>query len=162
MVVLVGQAAHHLSEHVTRHGLAVFAAVFALIWIAWLNGSLYHELHGREDARSRTVLLVQILAMVPLGAFIPEAGGSGGFAHSVSAAVLFAVLALVWGLAGRGTSTEYRRSARVFVAGTAACAVLLVSTASLPVDGRLIVWLLLDLVLTCSWCVTGVRSGPRR
>ncbi|WP_307783564.1 low temperature requirement protein A [Streptomyces spinoverrucosus] len=115
MVVLVQQAAHHLSEHVTWRGLVEFGAVFTLIWIAWLNGSLYHDLHGREDARGRTVLLVQILALVPLGAFIPEAGGSDGFAFSVSAAVLFAVLALVWRLAGRGTAAEYRRSSLVFV-----------------------------------------------
>ncbi|MCX5562409.1 low temperature requirement protein A [Streptomyces sp. NBC_00038] len=146
VVVLVGQTAHHLSGHLNWRGLAEFAAVFTLIWIVWLNGSLYHDLHGREDARGRTVLLVQILAMVPLGAFILEAGGSGGFAFSVSAAVLFAVLALVWRLAGRGTTAEYRRSGLVFVAGTAACAVLLASTASLPADGCLAVWLLLDLV----------------
>ncbi|MGW1502426.1 low temperature requirement protein A [Streptomyces mirabilis] len=109
VVVLVGEAAHHLSAHLSWRGLEEFAAVFTLIWIVWLNGSLYHDLHGREDARGRTALLVQILAMVPLGAFIPKASGSGGFAFSVSAAVLFAVLALVWLSAERGTSAEYRR-----------------------------------------------------
>jgi low temperature requirement protein LtrA len=64
VVVLVAQAADHLAGQPTWRGLAEFAAVFTLIWIAWLNGSLYHDLHGREDARGRTVLLVQILALV--------------------------------------------------------------------------------------------------
>ena len=46
-VAVIGQAAHHLAEHVTVRGLAEFTVVFALIWIAWINGSLYLELHGR-------------------------------------------------------------------------------------------------------------------
>lgn len=146
VVVLVGEAAHHLSAHLSWRGLAEFAAVFTLIWIVWLNGSLYHDLHGREDARGRTALLVQILAMVPLGAFIPKASGSGGFAFLVSAAVLFAVLALVWLSTERGTSAEYRRSSQVFVGGTIACAALLAAQASLPADTRVAVWLLLDLL----------------
>jgi hypothetical protein len=73
VVVLVAQAAHHLSGHLTWAGLREFAAVFTLTWIAWLNGSLHHELHGREEARGRSVFLLQIMVLVPLGAFIPEA-----------------------------------------------------------------------------------------
>lgn len=167
VVVLVGEAAHHLSAHLSWRGLAEFAAVFTLIWIVWLNGSLslYHDLHGREDARGRTALLVQILAMVPLGAFIPKASGSGGFAFSVSAAVLFAVLALVWLFAERGTSAEYRRSSQVFVGGTIACAALLAATALLPADTRLAVWLLLDLLYLAGLSVmigTAPPASPSR
>jgi Bacterial low temperature requirement A protein (LtrA) len=54
VVVLVGQAAHHLAEHLTWRGLGEFAVVFTLVWIAWTNGCLHHELHGHDDARSRT------------------------------------------------------------------------------------------------------------
>jgi DNA-binding CsgD family transcriptional regulator len=60
-VAVIGQAAHHLAEHVTVRGLAEFAVVFALIWIAWINGSLYLELHGRQDGRTRTVVFVQLV-----------------------------------------------------------------------------------------------------
>jgi low temperature requirement protein LtrA len=144
VVVLVGQAADHLAGQPTWRGLAEFAAVFTLIWIAWLNGSLYHDLHGREDARGRTVLLVQILALVPLGAFIPQAGGARGVGFAVDAAVLFAILAVFWRLAGRGTGPEYRRSGVLFVAGTVACAAALAATALLPADVRVTAWLLLD------------------
>jgi low temperature requirement protein LtrA len=76
VVVLVAQDAHHLAEHLTWRGLAEFLAVFTLVWIAWTNGSLHHELHGYDDARSRTTFLLQILVLVAIGAFIPEAGGT--------------------------------------------------------------------------------------
>src|SRR5882757_6154892 len=87
VVVLVAQAAHHLSGELDWHGLGLFAAVFALVWIAWFNGSLHQELHGHEDARGRSMFLLQILVLVPLGAFIPEAGDEHGAAFAVDAGV---------------------------------------------------------------------------
>ncbi|MEV5007401.1 low temperature requirement protein A [Streptomyces sp. NPDC056159] len=143
VVVLVAQAAHHLAGHLTWHGLGEFAAVFALVWIAWLNGSLHHEVHGHDDARSRIMFLLQILVLVPLGSFIPEAGGARGAAFAVDAGVLFAVLAVLWLLATRGDSPEFRRSSRLFVAGTAAFAVVLAASAALPAGARVLAWGLL-------------------
>src|SRR4030081_1645705 len=52
IVALVAQAAHHLAGHLTWGGVAEFTVVFTLVWIAWINGSLHHELHGHEDARA--------------------------------------------------------------------------------------------------------------
>ncbi|HEY6417091.1 MAG TPA: low temperature requirement protein A, partial [Acidimicrobiales bacterium] len=51
-VAVIGQAAHHLADHVTARGFVEFTIVFGLIWAAWVNGSLYLELHGREDGRT--------------------------------------------------------------------------------------------------------------
>ena len=52
--------------------------------------------------------------------------------------MLFAVLTVLWGLAARGDSAEYRRPSRLFVAGTAACAAALAGSALLPADARLV------------------------
>ena len=144
VVVLVAQAAHRLAGHLTWSGLGEFAAVFTLVWIAWANGSLHHELHGREDARARSTFLLQILVLAAMGAFIPEAGGARGAAFAVAAAVLFAVLAVLWLLAARGDRPEYRRASRLFVTGTAACAVLLAVTSLLPAGDRDPAWGVLD------------------
>jgi low temperature requirement protein LtrA len=143
-VVLVAQAAGHLAGHLTWGGLGEFAVVFTLVWIAWINGSLHHELHGHDDARARSTFLLQILVLVAMGAFIPEAGGARGAAFSVAAGVLFAVLAVLWLLAARGDRPEYRRPSRLFVAGTAACAILLAGTAFLPASARIPAWGVID------------------
>jgi len=81
-VAVIGQAAHHLAQHVTVRGLAEFAVVFTLIWIAWINGSLYLELHGRKDGRTRSIVFVQMGILVLLAVFTADAAaGSGrGFA----------------------------------------------------------------------------------
>jgi len=143
-VVLVAQAAHHLAGHLTGRGLGEFAVVFTLVWIAWLNGSLHHELHGHDDARARSTFLLQILVLVAMGAFIPQAGGARGAAFAIAAAVLFAILTVLWLLAARGDRPEYRRPSQLFVAGTAACASALAGTALLPADARIPAWGLLD------------------
>lgn len=40
-VVVVAQAAHALAHNVTWQGAVDFGAIFGLIWLGWLNGTLY-------------------------------------------------------------------------------------------------------------------------
>jgi low temperature requirement protein LtrA len=160
VVVLVAQDARLLAGHLTWRGLGEFTVMFTLVWIAWTNGSLYHELHGRDDARGRSTFLVQILVLAAMGAFIPEAGGTRGAAFAVAAAALFAVLALLWLLAARGDRPEYRRSSRMFVTGTAACAVLLAGTALLPASARMPAWGLLDAAYLAGFATVLLTAPP--
>ncbi|HXO23308.1 MAG TPA: low temperature requirement protein A, partial [Streptosporangiaceae bacterium] len=160
VVVLVAQAAHRLAGHLTWAGLGQFAAVFTLVWIAWANGSLHHELHGHDDARARSTFLLQILVLAAMGAFIPQAGGARGAAFAIAAAVLFAVLAVLWQLAARDDRPEYRRPSRLFVAGTAACAVLLAGTALLPADARVPAWGVVDVVYLAAFATVLIMADP--
>ena len=160
VVVLVAQAAGHLARHLAWRGLAEFAVVFTLVWIAWLNGSLHHELHGREDVRGRSTFLLQILLLAALGAFIPEAAGRRGAAFAIASGLLFLVLAALWLLAARGDRPEYRRTSRLFVAGTAACAILLVSTAFLPAGARIPAWGLIDAAYLTGFTAAILTASP--
>jgi low temperature requirement protein LtrA len=160
VVVLVAQAAHHLAGHLTWAGFGEFAAVFTLVWIAWANGSLHHELHGHDDARARITFLLQILVLAAMGASIPQAGGARGAAFAVAAAVLFAVLAVLWLLASRGDRSEYRRPSQLFVAGTAACAVLLAGTALLPAGARVPAWGVLDVAYLAGFATVLLTTDP--
>jgi len=160
VVVLVAQAAHRLAGQLTWRGLGEFTVVFTLVWIAWCNGSLHHELHGHEDARARSTFLLQILVLAAMGAFIPQAGGARGAAFALAAAVLFAILAVLWLLAARGDSPEYRRPSRLFVAGTAACAVLLAGTALLPAGPRVVAWGLIDAAYLAGYTAIVLASTP--
>jgi len=162
VVVLVAQAAHHLAEHLTWPGLGEFAAVFTLVWIAWANGSLHHELHGHDDARARSTFLLQILLLVAMAAFIPEAGGERGAAFAVAAGVLFAVLAVLWLLAARGDRPQYRRTSMLFVTGTAGCAIALAATALLPASARVLAWGLIDAAYLAGFAAVILIVAPTR
>jgi low temperature requirement protein LtrA len=124
------------------------------------NGTLHHELHGREDARGRSTFLLQILALVPLGAFIPEAGGARGRAFAADAAVLFILLALLWFLAARGDQPEYRRPNRQFVTGTALCAAVMAASALLPAGPRVLVWGLTGLAYLAGLSAVFATASP--
>jgi low temperature requirement protein LtrA len=159
VVVLVAQDAHRLAGHLTWGGLGEFTVIFTLVWIAWANGSLHHELHGRDDARGRSTFLLQILILAALGAFIPQAGGARGAAFAIAAAVLFAVLAVLWLLASRSDRPEYRRSSRLFVTGTVACAVLLAVTALLPASDRITAWGVIDVAYLAGFAAIFLTEG---
>ncbi len=162
VVVLVAQAAQHLATHLTARGLGEFAAVFTLVWIAWFNGTLHHELHGREDARGRIMFLLQILVLVRLGALIPEAGSARGRAFAADAAVLFTVVALLWFLAARGDQPEYRRPSRQYVIGTALCAAVLAVSAFLPAGPRVLVWGLTGVAYLAGLAAVTAMASPLR
>jgi hypothetical protein len=54
-VAVIAQSTMALGNNLTVGGVLDFVVVFALTWIGWVNGSLYLELHGREDGeRART------------------------------------------------------------------------------------------------------------
>src|SRR6266566_1454221 len=95
-----------------------------------------------------------------MGASIPQAGGARGAAFAVAAAVLFAVLAILWLLAARGDRPEYRRPSRLYVAGTAACAGLLAGTALLPASARVPAWGLLDAAYLTVFAAVILTASP--
>lgn len=160
VVVLVAQAAHHLAAHISVHALAEFAVIFTLIWIAWLNGTLHHELHSRDDARGRVLFLVQILALAPIGALIPTAGTSGGKSLAIAAGVLFALLAALWFFSSRNGGPEYRRPSRLFVAGSTVFAILLAATAFLPAGQRVLAWGALEIAYLAGFAVIIATATP--
>jgi low temperature requirement protein LtrA len=150
VVVLVAQAAHRLTAHLTPRGLAEFAIVFTVVWIARFNGTLLHDLHGREDVRSRNSFLAQILLLVPLGAYVPRAGDVHGRAFAVTAALLFLLLALLWWRISRADTADFARPTRLYVGATLAFAAGLAASAPLSADDRLIVWATLAVLFLAS------------
>ena len=74
--------------------------------------------------------------------------------------MLFAVLIVLWLLAARGDRPEYRLPSRLFVAGTAACAVLLACTALLPAGARVPAWGVLDVAYLIGFSVVLLTTDP--
>jgi len=142
-VAVLGQAAHHLAEHVTVRGLAEFAVVFALIWIAWINGSLYLELHGREDGRTRSIVFAQMSILVLLAVFTEHAADTSGRSFALVYAVFLVVQTVLWftvSLQDRRDHPEYLAAARGYVVGMAVSVVVILASAVLSATPRLVVW----------------------
>jgi low temperature requirement protein LtrA len=142
-VAVIGQAAHHLAEHVTLRGVAEFSVIFASIWIAWVNGTLYLELHGREDGRTRTIVFAQMGILVLLAVFTENAAGSTGRQFALVYATFLAVLTWLWYSVrrlDRWNHTEFLGVAGRYVTGMCASVAVILVSAFLPAGPRVIAW----------------------
>ena len=142
-VAVIGQAAHHLAEHVSVRGLAEFAVVFALIWIAWINGSLYLELHGREDGRTRSIVFVQMGILVLLAVFTAEAADGSGRSFALVYATYQVLQTWLWYSVwrqDRRDHSEFLGLTGGYVAGMAVSVAVILASALLPATPRLMVW----------------------
>lgn len=97
-VVLIAQIAHTLAGDVTWEGFRDFAIVFGLIWIGWINGTFYHELHGREDGRSRAYIFGQMALLVLLAVYAAHAADdpADGRGFAIVYTILLTFIALQW------------------------------------------------------------------
>ena len=134
-VVLVGQAAHTLAAHPGWGGTAEFVAVFGLVWIAWINGTLYHELHGREDGGSRFYVFAQMGVLAVLAVFTAYAGTTDGTAFALSYSVLLLLLFWQWYEVRRHDLPEDRHASTPYLLGLTVTIVVMVASAWLA-DGR--------------------------
>jgi len=139
-VVVIARAAHHLSEHLTWQGVAEFAVIFGMIWLAWLNGSLYQDLHGREDGRSRTYIFAQMGILAVLAVYTSDAAGESGQGFAITYTVFLLLLTWMWYVVRRQDSEEYAVVTARYLAGMVTSAVAIGISAALPDTARVVVW----------------------
>src|SRR5262245_46427337 len=139
-VALIAQSAHHLAEDASLRALAEFAVVAAMIWLAWINGSLYLELHGQPDGRTRSYVFLQIWILALLAVFTENAAGSTGQPFALLYTAFLLVLTWLWYTVRQQDTPEFRAvTARYLAAMLVSVAGILVSS-FLPPEPRLIVW----------------------
>ncbi|HET6899845.1 MAG TPA: low temperature requirement protein A, partial [Vicinamibacteria bacterium] len=157
-VAVIGQAAHHLAEHVSARGVAEFALVFALIWIAWINGSLYIEIHGRDDGRTRGIVFTQMGLLALLAVFTGDAAGDSGPAFAMVYAAFLLVVTWLFSAVKRQERRdrpEFVVETARYVTGMAVATVAILVSALLPTGPRLIVWV----VVAIGWIVGILLAG---
>jgi low temperature requirement protein LtrA len=151
-VVLIGRATHHLAGHITGRGIVEFAVVFGLIWLAWFNGTFWHELHGREDGRSRNYIFLQMGLLALLAVFAGEAAGEDGAAFAITYSMLFALLTWQWWQVHRiDTDPRYRPTTMRYIGGMLASTAVILASAFADDSWRVALW---ALVVT-GWVVGG-------
>jgi low temperature requirement protein LtrA len=139
-VVLISQIAHTLAGDVSWAAFVDFAIVFGLIWIAWANGSLYHELHGREDGRSRTFIFGQMLFLVVLAVYAGHAAGADGQGFALVYAGLLTAIGAQWLGVRRYDDARFAAMTTRYVAGIAIVVVAMLASSLLDSDTRLVLW----------------------
>lgn len=155
-VVIVGKIAHHLVGQTTWGTVGEFATLFGLMWVAWMNGSLYHELHGREDGRHRAYIFLQMYLLVLLAVFAGHATGKDGPRFALAFAALMVVVTYQWWVVARHDAVEvFRRSAQRYLVGMILIVVLVTASAFLPGSVRLALWAGAVLITVVGYLLVG-------
>jgi len=148
-VTVIAQAGNHLVANLSTNGLFEFAVVFSLTWIAWANGSLYLELHGRLDGRTRTYVFLQIGILAILAVYAADAGGGGG-GFPIAYAAFLVVMTWLWYEVRRQdarTHPEFLADAGRYVVAMAVSVVVILVSTLLPAELRLLLWA----IFTVAW-----------
>lgn len=95
-VALIAQLSHSLADEISFHGLIKFIFLFTMVWWYWLNGTLYHDLHGNNDIRTRVFTFLQMICVVGMAIFASEAFHSGATGFTISAILLLVILLFLW------------------------------------------------------------------
>ena len=148
-VILIAQLGHALSEHVNLAGVLGFAFLFIIVWVAWVNGTMYHELHGNNDIRTRVFTFLQMLTVASMAVFAHGALGesSAGFALSFAAYQL--ILTYLWWRTGV-YDPDHRPLSRTYTVNMLISTLLFVGSVFVPIPLRIYLWgvaLLLSVVL---------------
>jgi len=161
-VAVIGQASHHLAQSISLRSFVEFAILFTMIWFAWFNGSLYIELHGREDGRTRLQVFFQMGILALLAVFTADAAGSTGQQFAIVYAIFLAFMGFQWYAIrelDRVERPEFLRITAFYVGGMALSTIVVGATAFFSEPTlRLVVWA----AFAAGWLAfiqLGARSG---
>ncbi|HET8964035.1 MAG TPA: low temperature requirement protein A [Chitinophagales bacterium] len=65
-VIAISHITHHLAAHISFNSFLEYCCLFTLIYWGWLNGSIYHDLHGNEGLRTRLITLWQMMIIAAI------------------------------------------------------------------------------------------------
>lgn len=99
-VAIIGELTHALAYNMNGQGITHFIFLFTIVWWAWFNGTIYHDLHSNNDMRTRIFTFLQMLAIVPMAIFAHHAIGEDGVKFAMSYATFEFILSIMWWRAG--------------------------------------------------------------
>jgi low temperature requirement protein LtrA len=114
-----------------------------MIWVAWVNGSIYLELHGREDGRTRSVVFIQMGVLAILAVFTSSAAEDGGRPFAVVYTAFLVFMTWLWFTVRREDRVnrpEFLPATGRYLKAMVVSVVVILASAFLAPEPRLLVW----------------------
>jgi low temperature requirement protein LtrA len=159
-VVLIAELAHALSKNIDLLGIGSFVFLFVIVWWAWINGTLYHDLHGSNDIRTRVMTFAQMFCVAAMAVFAHNALGEGSVGFALSFAAMQLTLTFLWWRTGVHDPL-HRPLSRPYSLVCLITSLLFISSVFVATPGRFYMWglsLLLSLILPLYLLTLGRRD----
>src|SRR5262245_43761129 len=95
-VIAIARITHHFSLHISIAGFFEYASLFILIFWGWLNGSLYHDMHGNEGLRTRLITLWQMMIIAAFAITIDESSARPHFNTTIVLMIMQLLITYLW------------------------------------------------------------------
>ncbi len=148
-VVIIAELSHTLAGDITLIGIGSFVFLFIIVWWAWFNGAMYHDLHGNNDIRTRMFTFLQMFTVAAMAVFAHNAIGTGSVGFAVSYAAFHLILTWLWWRTGVHDPL-HRPLSRPYSQTFLITSLLFLVSIFTPAPWRFILWLLsllIDLAL---------------
>jgi low temperature requirement protein LtrA len=95
-VAVIAQLAHTLADEPSWSSVGWFVFLFYAVWSSWINGTLYHDLHGIDDLSTRVFTFAQMLAVGVMAVHIGDVPGEGTAGFALAYAANSFLLVVLW------------------------------------------------------------------
>ena len=95
-VVSIFVLGNYLSHHLGFTGIAVFAALFTVIWFAWFDLSLFNSLYVSTDIQHRYIMAAQIITIMIMSSSIVHIDDAGWRYFAIGYAINRAIMSLLF------------------------------------------------------------------
>ena len=138
-VILIAELSHALASHVNLAGVAGFLFLFVVVWIAWINGTMYHDLHGNNDIRTRLFTFGQMFTVAAMAVFAHNALSEGSIGFALSFAAYQLLLTYLWWRTG-AHDPNHRPLSNPYSLGFLVSALLFIASVFVAIPWRFYIW----------------------
>src|SRR5215216_1238517 len=148
-VVIIAELSHTLAGNISLSGIGSFVFLFIIVWWAWFNGAIYHDMHGNNDIRTRVFTFLQMGTVAAMAVFAHNATGEGSVGFALAYATFHLILTWLWWRTGI-YDPNHRPLSQPYSLTFLITSVLFLVSIVIPASWRFVLWviaLLIDLAL---------------
>lgn len=140
-VAVIAQLAHALAGNPTWVGVGWFVFLFYAVWSSWINGTLYHDLHGVDDLSTRVFTFAQMLTVALMAVHAGDVPGEGADGFAIGYAANTLILVALWFRTGHH-DPHHRPASVPYTIGYVCSAILFAASVVLPAPISYWMWAL--------------------
>lgn len=95
-VIAISRITHFLCTDLTLANFGWYCSLFALIFWGWINGSLYHDIHGNQGLRTRLMTLWQMIIISAFAVTIDHSHDGISHATTIVLMVMQVFITYLW------------------------------------------------------------------
>lgn len=138
-VVIISELTHAFAKNISLTGALEFLFLFIIVWWAWINGTIYHELHGNNDVRTRVSTFLQMMGVASMAVFAHSAFSDGFIGFALSFVFFQIIMMFLWWRTGVHDHL-HRPLSRPYVATSLFASIAFFISIFFPVTTGLCIW----------------------